>query len=248
MKTWTLGPTLTTLQNIIPVRLVSLPDRRKAEELKWTHSVNRESLQKPQSANVSRTASTTAAPPAVTPSDLVRNTGFSNLPQIGADRVHSAGNKGAGVKVGIIDGGVDYTRLPLGGCFGPGCKVAGGYDFVGDAFTGANTPVPDSDPLDKCDSHGSTVAGIIGANDNEYGVPGVAPDASLYVYRAYGCVGSSTDDIVFQAMQRAYVDDVDVLSLSLGELSLFGVLSLTGPKLKLTRQALHPAGQQLHSA
>jgi hypothetical protein len=36
----------------------------------------------------------------------------------------------------------------LGGGFGPGFLVKGGYDFVGDAYTGGNTPVPDNDPLD----------------------------------------------------------------------------------------------------
>lgn len=38
----------------------------------------------------------------------------------------------------------------LGGGFGPGHKVIKGYDLVGDAYTGSNTPVPDSDPLDNC--------------------------------------------------------------------------------------------------
>jgi len=32
---------------------------------------------------------------------------------------------------------------------GPGNKIIGGYDFVGDAFTGANALVPDDDPLDQ---------------------------------------------------------------------------------------------------
>jgi hypothetical protein len=38
----------------------------------------------------------------------------------------------------------------LGGGFGPGFKVVKGYDLVGDAYTGSNTPVPDSDPIDTC--------------------------------------------------------------------------------------------------
>lgn len=48
-----------------------------------------------------------------------------------------------------IDSGIDYTHLSLGGGFGPGFKVAGGYDFVGDDYDGSNTPVQDSDPLDQ---------------------------------------------------------------------------------------------------
>ena len=46
-----------------------------------------------------------------------------------------------------IDTGIDYTNPTLGGGFGPGFKVAGGYDLVGDNYDGSNTPVPDSDPL-----------------------------------------------------------------------------------------------------
>ncbi|OCF36719.1 peptidase [Kwoniella heveanensis BCC8398] len=146
-------------------------------------------------------------------------TGFSNLPQIQADQVHASGNKGKGVQIAIIDGGVDYTRTPLGGCFGSGCKIAGGYDFVGDDYDGSNDPVPDNDPLDTCYTHGSITAGIIGANDNEYNVTGVAPEASLYQYRVFGCNGATTDDIVLQAMQRSYDEGADVINLSVGETS-----------------------------
>lgn len=50
----------------------------------------------------------------------------------GVDKLHEEGLIGTGVKVGIIDTGVDYTHPALGGCFGPGCKVGGGFDFAGD--------------------------------------------------------------------------------------------------------------------
>ena len=50
----------------------------------------------------------------------------------GVDKLHNEGLIGTGVKIGIIDTGVDYTHPALGGCFGPGCKVAGGFDFAGD--------------------------------------------------------------------------------------------------------------------
>ena len=36
----------------------------------------------------------------------------------------------------------------LGGGIGPGKKVIGGYDFVGDAYDGTNDAVPDDDPMD----------------------------------------------------------------------------------------------------
>lgn len=67
--------------------------------------------------------------------------------------------------------GIDYTHPALGGGFGKGHKVIAGYDLVGDAYTGFNTPVPDSDPLDACGAdtgasgHGTHVSGIIAGYD-----------------------------------------------------------------------------------
>ena len=96
-----------------------------------------------------------------------------------------AGVHGEGIKIAVIDSGIDYTHADFGGpgtteafraaaaastqpadpaLFGPGApKVKGGIDLVGDAYdasaTGdAATPVPDSNPLD-CDGHGTHVAG-----------------------------------------------------------------------------------------
>ena len=123
------------------------------------------------------------------------------------------GLSGAGVKVGVIDTGVDYDHPDLGGCFGPGCRVVGGYDFVGDAFTGEETPpVPDANP-DDCDGHGTHVAGIVGANGQ---VTGVAPGVAFTAYKIFGCQGLTTADIGLQAMERALADQVDVVNMSFG--------------------------------
>ena len=50
--------------------------------------------------------------------------------------IRELGFYGQGIKIGIIDSGVDYTHPSLGGCFGPNCVITGGFDFVGDAYTG----------------------------------------------------------------------------------------------------------------
>jgi subtilisin family serine protease len=84
--------------------------------------------------------------------------------------------------VGIIDTGVDYMHPALGGCFGENCRVAYGYDFVGDDYNGENTPNPDNDPRDTCNGHGTHVTGIIGARDTTLHFTGIAPDGKLTRY------------------------------------------------------------------
>lgn len=61
------------------------------------------------------------------------------------DRLHAAGYKGKGVKIGIVDSGVDYLHPDLGGCFGEGCLVSYGYDFIGGTNIGDIRP--DDDPM-----------------------------------------------------------------------------------------------------
>ncbi|KAJ1026914.1 hypothetical protein NDA16_002207 [Ustilago loliicola] len=146
---------------------------------------------------------------------------FSPHVMTGVDKVHAKGFLGKGQVVGIIDTGVDYTHPGLGGkpgnkpCFGAGCLVEGGYSFVDDAFDGTNTPVASPDPFD-CNGHGTHVAGTVAANDTTLGFTGVAPHAKIRAYRVFGCTGSTPDDIIIAALQRAYFDGCDVLSLSLG--------------------------------
>ncbi|CAE6458099.1 unnamed protein product [Rhizoctonia solani] len=145
---------------------------------------------------------------------------FSPHVMTGVDKLHAEGYFGKGVKIGIIDSGIDYTHPALGAGFGPGYKVTGGYDFVGDNFTGlpeSSPPAPDNDPLDQCNGHGTHVAGIIGANPNNiWNVSGVAYQAEINAYRVFGCNGSVPDDILIDALLRAYRDGNDIITLSLG--------------------------------
>jgi minor extracellular serine protease Vpr len=137
----------------------------------------------------------------------------------GADVAHVSGLTGAGVRVAVMDTGVDYDHPDLGGCFGANCRVEKGHDFVGDKFNadpaspGFNiVPVPDADP-DDCNGHGTHVAGIVGANGT---LTGVAPRATLYAYRVFGCEGSTLADIMIAAMERALADGANVLNMSIG--------------------------------
>ncbi|KAI9594198.1 peptidase S8/S53 domain-containing protein [Syncephalis fuscata] len=140
---------------------------------------------------------------------------------------------GNGIKIGIIDSGIDYHHIALGGCFGEGCKIGYGYDFVGDNFNGLNTPMPDNDPMDECNGHGTHVAGIIGAV-SEIKV-GIAPRATLGAYRVMGCGNATVNDIVIKGMERAYADHMDIVNLSLATLKYY------------TDTAISQAAQQLVS-
>ncbi|WP_185711157.1 S8 family serine peptidase [Arachnia propionica] len=100
------------------------------------------------------------------------------------------GFTGEGVKVAVLDSGIDYTHATFGGAgtkeafdqataasdAAPfyGAHVKGGIDLVGDAYTGRNTPVPDANPIDCItNGHGTHVAGTVGG-------AGVTPDGRTY--------------------------------------------------------------------
>ena len=138
------------------------------------------------------------------------------LRQTGADVAHSElGLTGRGVNVAVIDTGIDYDHPDLGGCFGSGCRVEKGFDLVGDDYDASNpaaATIPDPFP-DDCNGHGTHVAGIIGANG---GITGVAPDVTFSAYRVFGCEGSTSTDVLLEAMERAAADQVDVINMSLG--------------------------------
>ncbi|MFD3684229.1 S8 family serine peptidase [Nocardiopsis sp. NPDC058631] len=138
------------------------------------------------------------------------------LPMTGSDIAQNElGLTGEGLRVAIMDTGVDYTHPDLGGGGFPGDRVVVGHDFVGDDFNAgdpASVPVPDEDPQD-CNGHGTHVAGIVGAEGE---VTGVAPSVEFGAYKVFGCTGSTTSDIMIAAMEQALADDMDVLNMSIG--------------------------------
>ncbi|KAF5520998.1 Minor extracellular protease vpr [Colletotrichum aenigma] len=138
------------------------------------------------------------------------------------DKLREQGITGKGIRIGIIDSGVDWTHPALGGCFGPGCLVEAGWDFTGDDFLpGVRPAQPDADPMDDCVGHGTHVAGIIAAQleGNEYGFTGAAPGVKLAAYRAWGCAASGTNEILIAAFSRAFEEGADIISCSDGDAS-----------------------------
>ncbi|KAG5971559.1 hypothetical protein E4U58_007410 [Claviceps cyperi] len=143
---------------------------------------------------------------------------FSVHQWTGVNRLHELGIKGKGTKIAIVDTGVDYSHEALGGCFGRGCKVTGGYDLVGPKWDSLSAKVhpkqPDGDPMDF-KGHGTHVAGII-AGKNEW-FSGVAPEAELLMYKVFSDEpgpSDTTEDVLIQAFCDAYSAGADVISAS----------------------------------
>ena len=130
---------------------------------------------------------------------------------------------GKGIKVGIIDTGLDYTHPDLKDSY------KGGRDLV----DGDRNPMETREPGMLKTLHGTHVAGIIGANGK---LKGVAPEAELYAYRALGPGGAGTTESVIAAIEAAIEDEVDILNLSLGN-------EINGPDLPITL-ALNKAVQK----
>ncbi|CAI2173969.1 3110_t:CDS:2, partial [Funneliformis geosporum] len=132
----------------------------------------------------------------------------------GVKRVHEELRlSGKGIKVGIIDSGIDYTHPALGGCYGPGCRVAFGYNFIDD----------NDDPYDNCDGHGTHVAAIVGSDlrGKNPGFVGVAPDVTFGAYKVLPCKNrenehQANDITIMKAVLKAVDDGMDVINMSLG--------------------------------
>jgi len=98
----------------------------------------------------------------VYPNYEVKTTLMDSVPLVNSDAIWKMKDDfgkditGEGVTIAIIDTGVDYTHPDLGGCFGEGCKVIGGYDFVND----------DDDPMDD-NGHGTHCAAIAAGKSQE---------------------------------------------------------------------------------
>lgn len=172
----------------------------------------------------------TVARPQVERSSLTKPDMAAAVGMTGASYARTElGLTGKGIKIGIIDTGVDIDHKAFGGSgrsdashVFPTKRIVAGWDFVGDAYNPSKgsdgyspTPKPDANP-DDCDGHGTHVAGIAAGNDPDTNFYGVAPDALIGAYRIFGCDGSTSSDIILAAMERSARDGMDVVNLSIG--------------------------------
>ncbi len=122
------------------------------------------------------------------------------------------GFTGKGQTVAVIDTGIAYTHAALGGGYGTGYRVVGGYDFTN------NTTNPyDFGPYG---SHGTHVAGIIGSTDGS--ATGVAPGVDLVALRVFDNNGNGNFSWVDSALKwvhqhrNDYANPITAINLSLG--------------------------------
>ncbi|MEZ6112594.1 MAG: S8 family serine peptidase [Pirellulaceae bacterium] len=123
------------------------------------------------------------------------------------------GLTGAGQTVVVIDSGIAYDHVALGGGLGSGYRVVGGWDF---------TEENDADPYDDGPAgfHGTHVAGIIGSNSSQH--PGVAPEVDLVGLRVFNDQGAGYFDWVENALnwvhqhRNDFANPITTVNLSLG--------------------------------
>ena len=125
---------------------------------------------------------------------------------IGSQPVHNQGINGTGVKIAVLDTGIDYNHEDLNNSF------KGGYDFVN------NDPDPwDDNCLTEARTcHGTHVSGIIAAGHNGIGVIGVAPNASIYAVKVIHASGGSAASWIIAGLQWAVDNNMNIATMSVG--------------------------------
>jgi subtilisin family serine protease len=141
------------------------------------------------------------------------------VPYIGAAAAQASGFDGTGVRVAVLDSGIDYTHKNLGGpgtaaaylaAYGedpfdarnttvdaslfPTQKVVGGFDFVGDLWPTYGDRTEDPNPIDF-EGHGTHVADIIAGKSLDGTHKGVAPGAKLLAVRVCSAVATSCNGV-----------------------------------------------------
>ncbi|MHB0802187.1 S8 family serine peptidase [Bacillus thuringiensis] len=102
---------------------------------------------------------------------------------------------GKGIKVAVIDSGVDSTHPDLQK------NYLKGYDFIDN----------DTNPEDTS-GHGTHVAGIIAADG---AIKGIAPDAAILAYRVYDSSKGLSTETLIKAINQAIEDGAQIINISL---------------------------------
>ncbi len=154
----------------------------------------------------------------------------TSIPFLGINKLWEEGIEGQGVKVAVLDTGIDSSHPDLKAVY------KGGKNFVPHTDGEYARPRADDDgsetsPLDRpankpevnergstfYTTHGTHVAGTIAAQgNNAFGIKGIAPKVDLYSYRVLGAYGSGSTSGIIKAIDTAVIEKIDVINLSLG--------------------------------
>ena len=169
---------------------------------------------------------------------------MDSLPFLSIDRLHQEGIKGDGIKVGVLDTGIDYNHPDLVNVYKGFKSTDGdaknqemnsikGWDFVDNDADPMETtysdwqvsgqPEQNSNGSSYYTSHGTHVSGTIAgqqANTSQNAVLGIAPDVDLYAYRVLGPYGSGSTSGIVAGIEKSVTDGMDVINMSLGASAL----------------------------
>ncbi|WP_170008288.1 S8 family peptidase [Bacillus fonticola] len=110
--------------------------------------------------------------------------------------MEQGGQTGKGVQIAVLDTGIDTNH--------PDLIVKGGMCALNNC-----------DSYDDDNGHGTHVAGIIGAEDNDIGVKGVAPDADIFAVKVLDEIGEGSSSSILSGINWAIDNDMDIINLSL---------------------------------
>ncbi len=110
---------------------------------------------------------------------------------------HQKGIAGQGIKIAVLDTGVDSSH--------PDLRIAGGYSFV----EGEET-------YEDQQGHGTQVTGIINGLPNGYGVIGMAPEAEIYALKVMDASGMGYYSSVIQAIEWCIQNEIQIVTMSFG--------------------------------
>ncbi len=161
--------------------------------------------------------------------DQVETAMSTSIDFLGIEKLWAEGLEGQGIKVAVLDTGIDADHPEFAGIY------KGGKNFVTHSSQynrqRAEDDASETSPAERAPDapevnasgrtfhtdHGTHVAGTIAAiGANNYGIKGIAPKVDLYAYRVLGAYGSGATAGIIAAIEESVKEDMDVINLSLG--------------------------------
>lgn len=109
------------------------------------------------------------------------------------------GYYGKDIHIAILDTGVDVN-----------------HKCLNDRIVETKNFIDGSEDVTDKNGHGTHVAGIIAANRVKDGMTGIAPEASLHIYKVLADNGNGSYDAIIKGLEQAINQKVDIINMSLG--------------------------------